>query len=192
MRPNIVRSLNGFVIGVNLLAGAYDVGIGLLDIVHHHYLMAAFMFVAATFVLGFQWWWWRERKRRVRRMAKLTRGVNAMEAAQAAALRLMEESVAEPPPPDATEKARLNLRTVMRATGAQFSGGSVVLVVKGLTFWIDGGHIHCLSNRTQTCYQVVTPMPPEEKIATALLLLHDDPRIYKLWRDRPGHWYGHA
>jgi hypothetical protein len=58
----------------------------------------------------------------------------------------------------------------------------------GETFLIENDSILRKSDGRGTCYQICTPMPALEKIASAMLILNDNPNIFTFWADNHGAW----
>lgn len=139
------------------------------------------------------------------------------EAVRAAADRLGFR-VASPPSASAREKARVMLERVVRITGARLMSPEEVYKVSSCSYQIftTGEAVYSLaipvlhpeigpaqnifmistqyivrirSERGEaTCYQVQRSVPPEEKIAIALLYLKRDPRSFYELAAAPGRW----
>src|SRR5258707_1367294 len=103
-------------------------------------------------------------------------------------------------------KARENLMRVMRAVGAHFTDGRVVMpdVMQRVTYWIDANHITRfpairstsvadpagLNGTQSTCYQSFIQTPADEKIAGIMLQLKNCPELFDLLRSNHGVWFG--
>jgi hypothetical protein len=82
------------------------------------------------------------------------------------------------------------LKRVAALTGAeQVQGDRCWLTVGRRTFLVDHKFVRVLSRRGKsTCFSVVTDpdMPSAEVVASALLQLKNNPRLFKKWRKHPG------
>lgn len=94
---------------------------------------------------------------------------------------------------EAIEKARLNLLRAVKTTGAKAiqgepggARGMYRLHSHGFVFDIDAGYIRNRNERDVTCYQTMASMPREEKIASALILLHNNPKLWFRWKTEAG------
>ena len=88
-----------------------------------------------------------------------------------------------------------NLKRIMLLYGAKLEGGRVKVTLGNHVYAIEPGIIYrCpLSGmvahyEAATCYQTLESMPVFEKMATALLLLHHNPKIFNRWQ-RHGIFY---
>lgn len=98
----------------------------------------------------------------------------------------------------ADEKARINLEKIVRATGAHFVLGDipgyyygstgVQIDVAGQRFLLFSGHIFRvdLIGFTHTCYHGNAREPADENIASALLLLKQNPGVFEKWCRQDG------
>lgn len=112
------------------------------------------------------------------------------------------------------EMAEENLRKLCAVTGASYSpdhtsfsplkdpsypGPWVRIELSGDVYYISAGYVQrtkagidpqLFVQGTHTCYYVFAPsslpIPNAESVASALLLLHHDPKIYERWSERDG------
>jgi hypothetical protein len=88
------------------------------------------------------------------------------------------------------QRAAVYLKRVAALTGAeQVQGDRYWLRVGSRTFLVDHKFVRVLSRRGKsTCFSVVTDpdMPNAEVVASALLQLKSNPRLFKKWRKHPG------
>ena len=91
----------------------------------------------------------------------------------------------------AYQLALANLERIAKLYGAVMMEQYVELVVDGLRFQVYPDNIYKISNEriVGTCYQSSRLMTPPEKIATAILLLHNDPTIFERWARQDGTFY---
>ncbi len=81
------------------------------------------------------------------------------------------------------------LKRVVALTGAEQVGGSYWLKVGRRNFLVDYKFVRVISNHGRsTCFSVATDsdMPNAEVVASALLQLKNNPRLFKKWRKQPG------
>ena len=82
------------------------------------------------------------------------------------------------------------LRRIASLTGAeQVLGDSYCVRVGRRIFLVDNGYVRVLSHhRKWTCFSVARSldMPSAEVIASALLHLKNNPKLFKKWRKQPG------
>jgi hypothetical protein len=88
------------------------------------------------------------------------------------------------------QRAAGYLKRVVALTGAKkVQGDRYWLRVGSRTFLVDHKFVRVLSRRGKsTCFSVVTDpdMPSAEVVASALLQLKNNPRLFKKWRKHPG------
>jgi hypothetical protein len=104
---------------------------------------------------------------------------------------------------NATAKARVKLANVVKALkckqvcipgmGVEPSWAELSFELRtkdGTHFRVDASYIYRIGpiRHDVTCYQVSVPCPAEEKIATALLQLNRDPKIFDLLKNFHGRW----
>ena len=91
----------------------------------------------------------------------------------------------------AAERAANYLKRVARLTGAeQISSGRYWLRAGRRNFVVDDKLVHLFSRRRKsTCFSVTSgpDLPSAEVIASALLQLKNNPRLFKKWRKQPGY-----
>ena len=82
------------------------------------------------------------------------------------------------------------LRRIAALTGAeQVHGDSYCVGVGRRTFLVDDEYVRVISHhRKSTCFSVARSlaMPSAEVIASALLHLKNNPKLFKKWRKQPG------
>jgi hypothetical protein len=82
------------------------------------------------------------------------------------------------------------LRRIAALTGAeQFRGDSYLLTAGPRNFVVDDRFVRVVSRRGQsTCFSVAAhpDMPSAEVVASALLQLKNNPRLFKKWKKQPG------
>jgi hypothetical protein len=83
------------------------------------------------------------------------------------------------------------LKDIAALTGAeQVCGDSYFLTAGRREFLVDNKFVRLISHHGKsTCFSVATDpdMPREEVVASALLQLKNNPRLFKKWRKRPGY-----
>jgi len=88
------------------------------------------------------------------------------------------------------QRAAKYLKRVAALTGAaQVQGDSYWLKVGRRNFLVGHNFVHLVSTRGKsTCFSVAADpdIPSEEVIASALLQLKSNPRLFKKWRTQPG------
>ena len=96
-------------------------------------------------------------------------------------------------PDNAGDRAKNYLRRVVALTSATYFGDGYVLDVGTNTFHVRERHVSRLQGATsnkrryaQTCYRCPKAMPAAEKIATALLMLKNDPTLFDRWAAQNG------
>ena len=82
------------------------------------------------------------------------------------------------------------LRHIVRLTGAErVPSGAYWLRAGHRSFLVDSKFVRLISHRDKsTCFSVATEpdMPIPEVVASALLQLKNNPRLFKKWRKQPG------
>ncbi|HEX8838452.1 MAG TPA: hypothetical protein VF748_16030 [Candidatus Acidoferrum sp.] len=86
-------------------------------------------------------------------------------------------------------RAQENLEKVVKAVGGTFFGPmNVTLPLPGgISFQVGPGQVTAFPSGLTTCYQWNEPIPHEEGVASALLLLKNDPIIFWDWLHRNGY-----
>jgi len=87
------------------------------------------------------------------------------------------------------QRAAKYLKRVAALTGAeQIRGDSYLLRAGHRNFLVDHKFVRLISpHGKSTCFSVADPdMPSAEVVASALLHLKDNPRLFKKWRKQPG------
>jgi len=88
------------------------------------------------------------------------------------------------------QRAAEYLKRVAALTGAeQVRGGSYWLRVGRRNFLVDDKFVRLISHHDKsTCFSVATDpdMPSAEVVASALLQLKNNPRLFKKWRKQQG------
>jgi hypothetical protein len=88
------------------------------------------------------------------------------------------------------QRAAEYLKRVASLTGAErVRGDSYWLTAGRRNFLVDYKFVRVISRRGKsTCFSVVADpdMPAAEVVASALLQLKDNPRLFKKWRNQPG------
>jgi hypothetical protein len=91
------------------------------------------------------------------------------------------------------ERAAKHLKRVAALTGAaRVRDDSYWLKVGRRNFLVGYKFVRLVSNRgNSTCFSVAADpdMPSEEVIASALLQLKSNPRLFKKWRRQPGYMF---
>jgi hypothetical protein len=89
-----------------------------------------------------------------------------------------------------TQRAAKHLKHVAALTGAaQVRGDSYWLTVGRRNFLVGYKFVRLISHhRKSTCFSVAADpdMPRSEVVASALLQLKNNPRLFKKWRKEPG------
>lgn len=88
------------------------------------------------------------------------------------------------------DRAAEYLRRIARLTGArQIPGGGYRLTAGRRNFVVDSKFVYAISHHHKsTCFSVGTDpdIPTAEIIASALLTLKNNPKLFKKWRTQPG------
>ena len=89
------------------------------------------------------------------------------------------------------ESAAKYLKRIARLIGAeQVPGGSYWLRAGRRDFLVDPKFVQVISfSGKSTCFSVAAEMPRAEVIASALLQLKNNPRLFKTWRKQPGYTF---
>ena len=91
------------------------------------------------------------------------------------------------------QRAAEYLKRVAALTGAkQDDDGTYHLTAGGTHFLVDSKFVRVISPRSEsTCFSVATDpdMPSAEVVASALLQLKNNPRLFKKWRKQPGYTF---
>ena len=91
------------------------------------------------------------------------------------------------------ERAAEYLKRVAKLTGAeQIQGESYWLAAGSRTFLVNYRFVRVISRRGKsTCFSVAShpDMPSAEVVASALLQLKSNPRLFKKWRNQPGYTF---
>ena len=89
-----------------------------------------------------------------------------------------------------TQRAAEYLKRVAALTGAKEDDDGTYHLTAGSThFLVDSKFVRVLSPRSEsTCFSVAADpdMPSAEVVASALLQLENNPRLFKKWREQPG------
>jgi hypothetical protein len=89
------------------------------------------------------------------------------------------------------QRAAEYLKRVAALTGAEhIHGDSYWLAAGGRTFLVDYKFVRVISHRGKsTCFSVATDpdIPGAEVVASALLQLKNNPRLFEKWRKQPGY-----
>ena len=93
----------------------------------------------------------------------------------------------------ATQRAAKYLRRIARITGAkQVPGGGYWLRAGRRSFQVDSEFVCLISRRHEsTCFSAATypDMLNSEVVASALLQLKSNPKLFQKWRTRPGYMF---
>jgi hypothetical protein len=88
------------------------------------------------------------------------------------------------------QRAAKYLDRIAALTGAkQYRDGSYRLIAGRRQFLVDSSFVRVTSDHGKsTCFSVVTDpeIPSAEVVASALLQLKNNPRLFKKWRKQPG------
>src|SRR5260370_41170682 len=88
------------------------------------------------------------------------------------------------------QRAAEYLKRIAALTGAkQDDDGAYHLTAGGTHFLVDYKFVRVISHRGEsTCFSVVAypDIPHAEVVASALLHLKNNPRLFEKWRERPG------
>jgi len=89
------------------------------------------------------------------------------------------------------QRAAEYLRRVAALTGAkEDDDGTYHLTAGGTHFLVDAKFVRVIAPRSEsTCFSVAADldMPSAEVVASALLQLKNNARLFEKWRDRPAH-----
>jgi len=93
----------------------------------------------------------------------------------------------------AAQRAGDYLRRIAVLTGAeQVRGGSYCVTAGGRTFLVDERFVRLISPQSKsTCFSVAggRDMPSPEVLASALLHLKNNPKLFKKWRKKAGYTF---
>lgn len=167
-----------FAIKVNIPLFVLNFAIGVSHLVHRHdWRFSLWSFGAAGFIAGLTIMSYRlhERTLRIREQVReQLGGINRR---------------TEMASPAAIITARENLERVCKLFGVKYQGGVFDLKVGKQLFRLTKDNIFKVNDGGQemsgTCYQAAA-MPAEEKIASAILLLHNDPSVFNRWARQDG------
>jgi hypothetical protein len=89
--------------------------------------------------------------------------------------------------------ANEHLKRVVALVGGSFQQFGVVFETHGINFLVRANEIYRYQKGVpfpgdNTCYQIAEIPYEEEKMATAILLLHADPALFEFWRDNHGEY----
>lgn len=94
---------------------------------------------------------------------------------------------------NAGDRAKNYLRRIAALTGATYVGDGYILDVGTNTFHLRERHVSRLQGTTnakrrygQTCYWPNKAMPAAEQVATALLMLKNNPTLFDRWAAQSG------
>ena len=91
------------------------------------------------------------------------------------------------------QRAAKYLKRIAVLTGAEkVCGDSYYLTAGRREFLVDSNFVHVISHHVKsTCFSVATApdMPCAEVVASALLQLKNNPRLFKKWRKQPGYTF---
>jgi len=92
------------------------------------------------------------------------------------------------------QRASRYLERIMALTGAKWvCGHTYFLKAGGKRFLLDDSAVRLISHRggKSTCFSIPTNpfLPRQEVIASALLQLKNNPKLFKKWRKRPGYLF---
>jgi hypothetical protein len=92
------------------------------------------------------------------------------------------------------QRAAMYLKRIVALTGARrVCGDTYFLKAAGKRFLIDNGAVRLISHSggKSTCFSIPTRpyMPREEVIASGLLQLKSNPKLFKKWRKQPGYLF---
>lgn len=164
---------------LNIAAGIYDLSVGLICLHRARWAWALIDFGLAAFSAFV-----------VISLKKIRERSRNMRAARAAieAQREMWRNMSETEQHDVHKKALLNLEKVMKALNAVWHKPFVSVKIKAspdFSFLVTADHIYqytCdLVFIKSTCYVSFSAMPSPERIASALLQLKRDPKIFDKW-----------
>jgi hypothetical protein len=92
------------------------------------------------------------------------------------------------------QRATMYLKRIVALTGARrVCGDTYFLKAGGKRFLIDESAVRLISHSggKSTCFSIPTHpyMPRQEVIASALLQLKDNPKLFMKWRKQPGYLF---
>ncbi|MCU1241438.1 MAG: hypothetical protein JWO71_2164 [Candidatus Acidoferrum typicum] len=91
------------------------------------------------------------------------------------------------------QRAAMYLKRIVALTGARrVCGDTYFLKAGGKRFLLDNSAVRLISHRGKsTCFSIPAHpyMPRQEVIASALLQLKNNPKLFKKWRKRPGYLF---
>lgn len=163
-----------FAIKVNIPLFVLNFAIGVSHLVHRRdWRFSLSSFGAAGFIAGLTIMSYHLHKRTLRIRAQLGEINRRTEMASPAAIITAQE----------------NLVRVCKLFGVKYQGGVFDLKVGKQLFRLTKDNIFKVNDGGQemsgTCYQAAA-MPSEEKIASAILLLHNDPTVFSRWARQDG------
>ena len=89
------------------------------------------------------------------------------------------------------QRAGEYLKRIAALTGAeQVRGDGYCVKVGRRTFLVEDSFVRVISHHGKsTCVSVARDMPSAEVIASALLQLKNNPKLFKKWRKQPGYTF---
>src|SRR5258707_7967034 len=92
------------------------------------------------------------------------------------------------------QRAGMYLKRILALTGARRVCGDTYFLKAGCKrFLLDNRAVRLISDSDgkSTCFSIPTHpyMPRQEVIASALLQLKDNPKLFKKWRKQPGYMF---
>jgi hypothetical protein len=90
------------------------------------------------------------------------------------------------------QRAAMYLKRIVALTGARrVRGDTYFLKARGKRFLLNDRAVRLISHRSDksTCFSIPDQpyMPTEEVIASALLQLKNNPKLFRKWRKQPGY-----
>jgi hypothetical protein len=167
----------------NVLICAANFAAGCLHFSHHQFVQGLLNFAVACFVAIMMYYLAVASKKHEQTMARLRRQLEELERRE----HMNDLEVAE-----AEAKALANLQQIAKVVGARVEGPNRAFLKVGKDeFQVDVGSVYRTRGltglRNCTCYQLNVRIPYAEMIASTLLLLKHDPKIFDRWVNRDGY-----
>ncbi len=165
---------HALIVAMNLFQG--------VSILMHHRSVGWIQFFLAGVIIGVNIWMGLSKRKYERVMATFQRRFAEFERRRG----MTETEIIQ-----AEEKARRNLEQIAKVVGAHLEAPLYARLTLGKDeFRIVPGQVRRIRSGSdqQTCFQVSAPFPHPEHIASALLLLKNDPTIFDRWVKQDGYY----
>jgi len=170
-----MRFIDLSALGIQVVCVGINLVPGVLNLWRHKWGLAAINFGGAAFIIGINFFMYHIRKRTRRRMQEIDNQ--------------LREHLSGVPMGSVHYLAEKNLMRAVAALGAKRKGECVSMKVGRTRFTIKYRSV-TRNGVKNTCYQhmYMQNLPWQESVASAMLILHRNPKIFDRWRSREG-WH---